>query len=368
MKRKSGLRYVEHMRDRHGKMRFYFRRGKGKRIPMPGIYRSDEFMAAYAAALSDAAQSAVERPKVDAVRATAGTLAALIVDYMKSAPWRDLADTTKVAYAGRLSIIRREHGHRTVLGLTRDRIEEKILKPLDDRPGAKAFTLKMIRVLIRHAIRNKVIATDPSLGVVKPKGGEVRSWTDAELAQFEAHWPLGTRQRTAYALHLYTGQRRSDVHRMTWSDIIGPDIRVVQQKTGAKLTIRLHRELSKALAVQTRSRRSVQIIATERGPAFTVAGYSQWMRDAITAAGLPLDAQPHGLRKAAGRRLADAGCTAREIMAILGHTSLSEAERYTREADQARLARSAMLKLEQQIEQTSTEVSPNRVVGFGEKS
>ena len=50
------------------------------------------------------------------------------------------------------------------------------------------------------------------------------------------------------------------------------------------------------------------------------------MRDAIRAAGLPLDCQPHGLRKAAGRRLAEAGCSAREIMAVLGHKTLSEAD------------------------------------------
>ena len=79
---------------------------------------------------------------------------------------------------------------------------------------------------------------------------------------------------------------------------------------------------------------------------FTVDGFSQWMRNAITGAGLPLDCQPHGLRKAAGRRLADAGCTAHEIMAVLGHKTLAEAERYTREADQVWLATEAMTKLE----------------------
>jgi integrase len=75
-------------------------------------------------------------------------------------------------------------------------------------------------------------------------------------------------------------------------------------------------------------------------------GFSQWMRGAIASAGLPLECQPHGLRKAAGRRLAEAGCTAHEIMAVLGHKTLTEAERYTRDADQARLASAAVAKLE----------------------
>ena len=62
--------------------------------------------------------------------------------------------------------------------------------------------------------------------------------------------------------------------------------------------------------------------AINYGKPFTVDGFSQWMRDAITDAGLSLDCQPHRLRKAAGRRLAEAGATAKMIMAILGHTNV----------------------------------------------
>ena len=76
----------------------------------------------------------------------------------------------------------------------------------------------------------------------------MRSWTDAELTQFEAHWPIGTKQRLAFALMLNTGQRRSDVHRMTWADVTGNTIRVVQQKTGAKLTIPFHADLRAILS------------------------------------------------------------------------------------------------------------------------
>jgi hypothetical protein len=70
------------------------------------------------------------------------------------------------------------------------------------------------------------------------------------------------------------------------------------------------------------------------------------LRHAFSAAGLPLECQPHGLRKATGRRLAEASATAKMIMSILGHTTLAEAERYTEEADQAGLAEDAVLKLE----------------------
>jgi len=87
-------------------------------------------------------------------------------------------------------------------------------------------------------------------------------------------------------------------------------------------------------------------LTTEWGKPFTVDGYSGWMRDAMTEAGLPLDCRPHGLRKTFGRLLADAGATAHEIMAALGHLTLAEAERYTREADRRRGGRRAIVKLE----------------------
>jgi integrase len=88
------------------------------------------------------------------------------------------------------------------------------------------------------------------------------------------------------------------------------------------------------------------------------------MRDAITAAGLPLDCQPHRLRKAAGRRLAEAGCTAHEIMAVLGHKTLAEAERYTREADHAKLATAAVVKLEGRNE---NRIAQTYSAGLGKK-
>jgi enterobacteria phage integrase len=70
------------------------------------------------------------------------------------------------------------------------------------------------------------------------------------------------------------------------------------------------------------------------------------MRNTIADAGLPLDCKPHGLRKAAGRLLAEAGATEKMIMSVLGHTTLAEAERYTEEADQAGLVEDVVIKVE----------------------
>ena len=336
-----------------------FRRCRGRRIALPTTIGSEEFNAAYQAALSGQLTSAADRHH----RPTAGTIGALIASYMRSASYLALRETTKVGYASRIEMLRTKHGHRTVVGLTRQRIVSGILQPYADRPGATLSILKMLRVLIRHGIDIGWLDQDPSLGIKRPKTQEIRSWTEAEIETFEQYWPIGTKQRLAFALMLCTGQRRSDVHRMTWADVSERTIRVTQQKTGRKLTIPLHRDLLPALALAERDH--VTIINTKYGKPFTVDGFSQWIRTAITAAGLPLDCQPHGLRKAAGRRLAEAGCTAHQIMAVLGHKTLTEAERYTREADQTRLAADAMAKLEGRSANRIAQTDP---VGLGKTS
>ena len=64
----------------------------------------------------------------------------------------------------------------------------------------------------------------------------------------------------------------------------------------------------------------------------------------------------HGLRKAAAARLAETGATEHEIMAVTGHRTLKEVDRYTRTARQKVLADSAMRKLA--TAHTENEIDP----------
>jgi len=322
-----------------------FRRGKGVRIRLPDDPTSEEFQIAYRAALTGQTEPA--RPTV--ARAAPGTLGALIASYMRSGAYTDLRETTKKGYATRIEALREQHGHRSIAGLTRERIEKGILAPYSDRPGARLSLLKMLRILIAHARTldrgNPCrLDHDPSAGIERPKMKEIRSWTDAECLVFERRWPIGTRQRTAYALMLFVGTARVDVHRMTWTQFDAGGVGYTRSKTGVEVDMAVASELAKTLAAADRNH--VTILNTEYGKPFTVAGFSQFMRDAIRAAGLPLDCKPHGLRKTLGRRMAEQGATPHQIMAVLGHTTLAEAERYTRDANRRRAAREAVLKLE----------------------
>jgi len=208
--------FVELWRDRHGKVRCYFRKERGPRFALPNTIGSDEFKAAYEAALL-AGQLAPVREGYS--RAVAGTLNALVISYKQSVAYKGIRETTKAGYTSRIETLRTVHGHRTIAGLSRERIITGILQPYADRPGAALSILKMLRVLIRHAINIGWLKHDPSLGIKRPKMNRIRSWTEDEIETYRQRWALGAKQRTAFELFLNTGQRRSDVVRMASSHI-----------------------------------------------------------------------------------------------------------------------------------------------------
>src|SRR5262249_50602640 len=137
-------------------------------------------------------------------------------------------------------------------------------------------------------------------------------------------------------------QRRGDVIRMGRQHIKDGVIRVTQEKTGAPLQIPIHPELQAILDATPTG--DLNLLTTKSGKSYGANDFSERFRKWCDDAGLPQACTFHGLRKAALTRLADAGCTAHEIAAISGHKSLKEVERYTKAADQARLARNAMTR------------------------
>jgi hypothetical protein len=68
--------------------------------------------------------------------------------------------------------------------------------------------------------------------------------------------------------------------------------------------------------------------------------FARW----ATEAGLSARCRLHGLKKAGMRRLAEDGATAHELMAISGHRTLTEVQRYTADADRKLLADRGMAK------------------------
>jgi integrase len=135
---------------------------------------------------------------------------------------------------------------------------------------------------------------------------------------------------------------------------------IVQQKTGQEVSVPVHPVL--AAAIDAVPRDNLAFLTTAQGRPFTPPGFTNWFRDMVREVkGLPDGLSPHGLRKAICRRLAEAGCTPHEIMAISGHKSLQEVTRYTAKASRVRMAQTAMESIGgSKLEQTT--VKPAREV------
>ena len=221
----------------------------------------------------------------------------------------------------------------------------KMIDGMADRSAAANNLLRIIRIVMTFAVERGWRNDNPTLHIkpLKRRSDGFMTWSEEDIAKFEQRWELGTKERLAFDLLLYTAQRSGDVRRMGPQHLANGYLRVVQEKTGEALELPIHPRLQTSLAAAPDAH--LTFVVTKRGEPYTSKGFNQWVREAANLAGLPKAASAHGLRKAAARRLAEAGCTAHMIMSVTGHRSLREVERYTRAAGQKLLATSAMKRV-----------------------
>lgn len=329
-----------HYRDRHGKLRWRFRRPGLKDSQTTALYESPEWLTWYFAA--EAGETTPAR-MIGAERTKPGSMGALIAAYYNSAAFKnDLAPSTQTTYRGILERFRAKHGEKPVAALERRHIAQ-ILDGMADTPSAANNLLRLLHLLMSFAIERDWRRDDPTYGVkkLKQRVGGFHTWTEEEIATFEAKYPVGSRERLAMALLLYTGQRRSDVVRMGRQHVRGVKITVTTQKSQGRtvLEIPMHSRLREAIDACPNNH--LTFLVTKDGRPFSAAGFGNYMREVCDAAGLP-DCSSHGLRKAACRRLAEASATPHQIMAITGHKSLKDVTTYTSAANQSRLAEDAV--------------------------
>ena len=330
------MNYVKQYRDRHGKRRYYLRQRGRPSVPLPGLPGSPEFMAAYAAGIATTSSPAKGKH-------AEGTIGALVVAFYQSSAFQNLALSSQRRYRLVLDKFRLDHGHRLVRDMPR-RVAIRMVEEIGEtRPAMANLSCKILRRLFAYAIKNELRSDNPFAAVDMYKLGNHRAWTEVEIATYEAAWPIGTRQRLAFDLLLYTAQRVGDVAAMRRCDLRDGAIHITQQKTDAPVAIPLHANLLRSLKACTVN--GLTLFAAPNGQPVTSRGLTQFMTRSIRRAGLPGGCVAHGLRKSSLTRLANHGATTKEITAVSGHRTLKEVERYTVAADQERLARSAMARL-----------------------
>jgi integrase len=334
------LRYLQSFVDRKsGAVFHYFRRPGFKRVRLPGIPGSREFMSAY--------QDALEQPhiQIGASRSKPGTVAAAVAAYLLSTQFGELALGTRIARRAILQHFRDDHGDKPIAAMPSKFIA---LVLGTKKPHAARNYFKAIRALCQFAVSVEMIPADPTQGVKLPKikTNHRRPWTESEIEQYERAHLIGTKARLAFALGLYTVQRLGDVTRMGRQHIRDGAITVRQGKTGTGLALPIHPELQ--TVIDGTPSEHMTFLVTKTGRPYSANDLSDEFRQWCNDAGLPKGPSGctfHGLRATGCTRLADAQCTTHEIAAWSGHKSLKEVERYTKAANQKRLAASALARI-----------------------
>ena len=238
-------------------------------------------------------------------------------------------------------------GHRMVRDLKRAHVE-KMLGRRVETPGAANDLLKKIRILMAFAIAHRLRTDHPDAWHQAIFSGRRTPYVDrggdCSIRSEVAFGYARTRRLRFAALHGTASIRRGG------DDVATYHGRTHQRHAGkneaehTKTTrIRLHWQLAAALGGMAEAAcLDPHNHVRQRVSAGRVRELDG--RNRIAAAGLPEHCVTHGLRKAAARRFAEGGCPAHEIMAITGHTSLKEVQRYTAEVDQMQLAESAAIE------------------------
>ena len=329
-------KYVQAWVDRDGRARCYFRRRGYPLVQLRGLPWSPSFMAEYEKAMSG------RRTAIGAGRIKPGSVSAVVAEYFDSQQFFGSKGAgTQRMRRGILERFRAAYGDRPFALLPPEWIETLLdAKP----PHAARSWLVTLRSLCQFAIKRGWLRADPTANIKLRaiKGDGFHTLDGRRDRAFEAHHPIGSKPRLAFALLLYTAQRRSDVVSMGRQHIRDGVLTVKQQKTGVTLAIPVHPHLQTVLDATPSEHLTFLVTAT--GKPYGGNAFSEQFRKWCDAAGFPKRCKAHGLRKAACRRLAEAGCSANEIMSISGHTTMKEIVRYTVAADQARLARNAMAR------------------------
>jgi integrase len=344
--------------DQHGRKRVRFRKA-GFSTYLAGTPWSEDFMRQYAAALDGVKMQA---SNIGAGRTVAGTVNAIVAGYLdysdaSTSPFKTLAAETQRTRRNILENFRNAHGdlpvYRTVgdkrvMLLTREHMQ-RVVNKKSATPFAQRNFLNTLRAMFQWAMKEGRIPDDPTLGVTreKVKTSGYLTWSEAHIERFETKHPIGSKARLAFALLLYTGQRRGDIVKIGRQNIQDGILTIDQGKTEgdeeAHLEIPVHPKLREIIdGTPTVGVKS--FLVTHFGKPYTAPGFGNWFREQCDAAGCP-DVSAHGLRKATARRLAEIGCTAHQIASITGHASLSEVQRYTKAADRKRMAQEAIKKL-----------------------
>ena len=326
---------------RHGEVVWYVRIGHGPRTRIRAAFGTPEFDAEYQAALAGNPR----QPKSGT--ATAGTLAWLIERHRETAAWTSLSLATRRKREAILRQVIQSGGRQPYSAVTQAAIAAG-----RDRRGKTPFQarhfLDTMRGLFEWAQEAGFVKSNPAAAVKYPvlkSGAGFPVWTDEDVADYEARWPIGTKERVWFDVLSYTGLRRGDAVRLGRQHVRDGEAVITTEKSGGKVevTIPLHLFPAFAETVRVGPTGDLAFICGVNGKPMTKESFGNAFSEACRKAGIKKSA--HGLRKLAATRAADADATVWQLNGMFGWTGTKMASLYTQAADRKRAAREGFKKL-----------------------
>lgn len=342
-------RYVSSFIDNRGTERFRFRRTGQPTHYFKAPLGSDGFLAEYQACMD-------RRPaKTEPRTIVPGTVDDLCLQFYESTAFKRGKAVTRQKNRAILDGFRDglwqtkrgkvRVGSLSVAGVDFSHLDKILAAKAEAHPFAATNLRKQLKRLFRHAVKLKMRPDNPA-DLTDPIGAEsdgFHTWTEAEIAQYQARHPLGSKARLALELFLWTAKRRGDGVGLGRQHVRDGFFYGVDEKTGKPAWLPIAPQLQEAIDAMP-AHDHLCFLVSERGRPYSAKSFGNRMRKWCDEAGLP-QCTTHGLRKAVARRLAEAGEGNQGIKAVTLHSDDKEVALYTREADQKAMAKAAMGRL-----------------------
>lgn len=330
---------------RHGKEVWYVRSGadnRGPRVRIRAPFGTPQFRQDY----DDAVGGKQKTPAQQAV-ADRKSLAWLITEYRSSGEWLAYSPETKYQREYYLQRAQLKSGHERY----RDISKRSIIAARDGLAGAASrHFLDTMRGLFKWAELNEYVPADPTAGVSyakKKKGTGYRTWTEEELARYERHYPLGTKERVWIAvLQFLGGPRRGDAVALGRQHVrkapagsphsLEVVFKTEKSQRQTEVTMPMLPEFMEVIAAGPIG--ETTFICGANGRALVKETFGNYFRQACNEAGLK-GLSAHGVRKGMATRMADRGASETTLMAVFGWTDPRMPAVYTKAANKKRLSR-----------------------------
>ena len=340
-------KHVSSFKDRHGKTRCRFRKVGCKTYNFRHPIGTEEFLREYGHCVSNI-------PTFEGtvrLRVREGSVDDLVSRYLRSSDFK--GEAQPVTLSKNRAIIerfRQKHGKHMVAKVTFEHLDQIIADARTknaDGTGGKFAAQKLRKELKRlfgYAVKLGWLPSNPvdHIRPLKLRTDGHHSWTEEEIVQYQEHWALGTHQRLALELVLWTGKRIGDAAKLGPQHIIDNFLVTVDGKTQKRNEIALSKQLLHALAAMGEP--YGYLITWSHGRGYSEKSLSQTFSEWCNQASLR-HCSAHGLRKSITRRMAESSFTNSEMKSITQHSADAELAVYTRGVNQKELAAKAMAKL-----------------------